>query len=1044
VTTPASILRFWEAIEYLSPQAVPNIDPRDREAPVYRISDDGILPWESGHQHTHRRPPGDTKWRHTLYVGVFQLEEVRLELERRFGVIEDDIEEGKATFSGNSALFAFSCTADGRPLFESLLLSSCAWAIGQTKSRGPTHRDWLSGFEAFITKQTATIAEKWKFSEDDAEGARIAGIGFPIGRPLRAQDITSVAMHLIEVLGWQPANAGIEIRAKSTPVSAKRVYSTDGNDFLNSFLLGDLRRLVTDAERGQELGSLLSNYLSVSKSPPRIDVRQDNAFVDAQLAPSNFPKGCWPSSGGHLLALSQQFAINALVQRCVPNAGPFAVNGPPGTGKSTLLRDVVAHVVVERAQALASLASAAAGITGKTRLKGGKGPLYVPLWDQRLTGHGIVVASSNNAAVNNITLELPAKSAIDARWHPETDYFRELASKLLGQDAWGLIAAKLGNKANRQEVLSRLLFGKTWGDHEEDDDQASQDPSSRRSLFDYLKHPPAGSSWTSVVASFKRALAEEDRIRSERQGYWQAAHDHPKTKSTVAIAEKAIIVLNQKVSDLETAILAFQRQSADATRLLEHRRADHLAHAHHKPAWWEWLLPWNKRPRAWSSAEETLCALERAASEDVSRIREHWTQEQARLRATRLDLEQQQAQADQSRNALRHCEKMLEEMRSKGLTSPLDPSTADAREQSAPWNDSVWHEARVRVFLSALALHQAFIRENAEPFRRAVRGILLLFTGQVTDKAPTEAIVATWEALFLMIPVVSTTFASVDRLFERLPSQSLGWLLIDEAGQATPQAAIGAMWRSRRAVVVGDPLQLEPVVTIPLRLQEILRNHFKVSKEWMPAFTSVQERTDAASALGTSLATKDGFKWIGAPLRVHRRCDDPVFSIANRIAYDGLMVHGVPSRQPLTIPASSWITVDSTEWDGHWCDEEGVQFSLLVERLVATGVRTDQIFGISPFRRVVRGLEDCASRWQGIRVGTVHTVQGREADVVILVLGGNPSRQGALQWASQQPNLLNVAITRAKRRLYVIGNRERWSGVEYFATLAQTLPIYSG
>ena len=111
---------------------------------------------------------------------------------------------------------------------------------------------------------------------------------------------------------------------------------------------------------------------------------------------------------------------------------------------------------------------------------------------------------------------------------------------------------------------------------------------------------------------------------------------------------------------------------------------------------------------------------------------------------------------------------------------------------------------------------------------------------------------------------------------------------------------------------------------------------------------------------------------------------------------------------------------------------------------------------ISPFKRVTRRLlaeippyvrsllpedrrtdDDLVRAMSSVRVGTVHTFQGREHDVVILVLGGGTP--GARQWAASTPNLLNVAVTRARNRLYVIGDRAAWQTVG-FARYLDRLP----
>jgi hypothetical protein len=66
----------------------------------------------------------------------------------------------------------------------------------------------------------------------------------------------------------------------------------------------------------------------------------------------------------------------------------------------------------------------------------------------------------------------------------------------------------------------------------------------------------------------------------------------------------------------------------------------------------------------------------------------------------------------------------------------------------------------------------------------------------------------------------------------------------------------------------------------------------------------------------------------------------------------------------------------------------------------------------------------------------VHTFQGKEAATVLFVLGLDRQRPGALEFASRRVNLLNVAVTRAKHRLYVVGDKSLWRDAGHFARLA--------
>ena len=69
-------------------------------------------------------------------------------------------------------------------------------------------------------------------------------------------------------------------------------------------------------------------------------------------------------------------------------------------------------------------------------------------------------------------------------------------------------------------------------------------------------------------------------------------------------------------------------------------------------------------------------------------------------------------------------------------------------------------------------------------------------------------------------------------------------------------------------------------------------------------------------------------------------------------------------------------------------------------------------------------FKDCEKfkNWKNNSIGTVHKFQGKEADSVILLLGCDENSERSVEWAENQPNILNVAATRAKYRFSIIGD----------------------
>ena len=1040
-----ALLRAWHAIETLTPRTYVREADLAAGGEIVRLSSKR-MPWPS------RRP---ARKGYVAYYQVY-LGALAMEPATRMLVAAMDGEAGPARSEAEprpaatqAAIASVLVDAEGVPVEGGASLSSFAWALPAALAGGSGgHGSWVEA-ETRLRDRLQGLLRRPLLDGRDA--------------PLGYADLVAALNWLVAELGLPPDLVRGPSFASRLLVSEK-ARSDPGPAILNSYHLADLDRAAHAAARGR-LPPAARAYLGMDVPESPVDVLTDRAGLARLLSPALFPAARWPAPGGSPLVSLQQAAANAAAGPLARGAGILAVNGPPGTGKTTLLRDIVAACVLRRAEAMCAFerpeeAFTAAGSTFEVR-----GRRVTPhRLDPSLRGEEVLVASSNNRAVENVSRELPALRAVD----PGLDglrHFRSLSDAIARAAAdpegtgrplaaesrtWGLAAAVLGRQANRRDFV-----GGFWWDP--DHGIRTWLSLALGESVDVRMRDADGK----VTGKRRPALLDsEDPPRGPRQAHerWLAAREAFRARRARVAALLASAAAAERGAAGGLGLAEAEAACAELTRAglaaAETARAARAAHA------------------AAEAAEAAACRIAGASGSDGTdhglRLLAARALDAARLAETRrVEAEAAEAVraglADRYREAAALVRMLRAAPLAEGTGRPVDAAFFaaghEAWNRASPWLDAAAHAERDALFAEAMRVHEAFVLAAAAPVRANLLGFVTAATGPVPGLD--EHLSDLWATLFLVVPVVSTTFASVGRMLAGLPDEALGWLVVDEAGQAPPQAALGALMRCRRAVVVGDPLQVEPVVTLPDPVTvRLCAEHALDAAAVMAPTASVQTFADLASPLRGSFRAGTGRRVTGLPLLVHRRCAEPMFGIANAAAYDGQMVHApTPTGAGPAVAAlgpSRWIHVPPPAGaEGRWRPEEGEALLDLLGRALSAGGGSPDLFVISPYREVadaVRALvrrqrrlfapaRVAAEAWARERIGTIHAFQGREAEAVVLLLGASgESARGSRRWAARTPNVLNVAVSRARTALYVVGDRDSWAGAGCFGLLADALP----
>jgi very-short-patch-repair endonuclease len=273
--------------------------------------------------------------------------------------------------------------------------------------------------------------------------------------------------------------------------------------------------------------------------------------------------------------------------------------------------------------------------------------------------------------------------------------------------------------------------------------------------------------------------------------------------------------------------------------------------------------------------------------------------------------------------------------------------------------------------------------------------------------------------------------------------------LIDEASQSDIPSAIPVLFRAQRVGVIGDPLQLTHTSKLSPAKDTLLRRDLELSRLEDQRFAYTQSSLYDLCA-GTKTAQP-------VFLDTTYRSAQDIADYSSYLFYDGRLRVGTDS-EGLATPKGMTAGIHWTDIQGEvksgggsgcHCEEEIQEVARLARNLLEDRQFPGTLGIVTPFRQQANRILDAITQG-GVRydaftkarlhVDTAHGFQGDERDVILFSLCGGPGMPGGSRHFLQETaNLFNVAVSRARAVLHVVGNRQ-WAvkcGIRHVELLAR-------